>query len=187
MVSGTNHSSLDRHFFQNDDKNDKTHRAQNVYLSRPATCCFRTWTDCATNLTGQWSWMVWADDDFSYFDWLNRLAKFRHGVLPDHVSFGGIFFFFKFGVRRFVPETIDIIFKKLVVPPGAPRFHRQSETIHLMLFFYIFCVWIWLILFVWIWLIFFFRATVFPIEVTVLPSLHEYLWYVKVALVQQDG
>ena len=30
MVSGTNHSSLDRHFFQNDDKNDKTHRAQNV-------------------------------------------------------------------------------------------------------------------------------------------------------------
>ena len=31
MVSGTNHSSLDRHFFQNDDKNDKTHRAQNVY------------------------------------------------------------------------------------------------------------------------------------------------------------
>ena len=22
-------------FFQNDDKNDKTHRAQNVYLSRP--------------------------------------------------------------------------------------------------------------------------------------------------------
>ena len=35
MVSGTNHSSLDRHFFQNDDKNDKTHRAQNVYLSRP--------------------------------------------------------------------------------------------------------------------------------------------------------
>ena len=33
MVSGTNHSSLDRHFFQNDDKNDKTHRAQNVYLS----------------------------------------------------------------------------------------------------------------------------------------------------------
>ena len=30
MVSGTNHSSLDRH-----DKNDKTHRAQNVYLSRP--------------------------------------------------------------------------------------------------------------------------------------------------------
>ena len=35
MVSGTNHSSLDRHFFQNDDKNDKTHRAQNVYLSMP--------------------------------------------------------------------------------------------------------------------------------------------------------
>ena len=35
MVSGTNHSSLDRHFFQNNDKNDKTHRAQNVYLSRP--------------------------------------------------------------------------------------------------------------------------------------------------------
>ena len=51
--------------------------------------------------------MVWADDDFSYFDWLNRLAKFRHGVLPDHVSFCGNFFFFKFGVRRFVPETID--------------------------------------------------------------------------------
>ena len=35
MVSGTNHSSLDRHYFQNDDKKDKTHRAQNVYLSRP--------------------------------------------------------------------------------------------------------------------------------------------------------
>ena len=35
MVSGTYHSSLDRHFFQNDDKNDQTHRAQNVYLSRP--------------------------------------------------------------------------------------------------------------------------------------------------------
>ena len=63
--------------------------AQNVYLSRPETCCFRTWTDCATNLKGQWSWMVWADDDFSYFDWWNRLAKFRHGVLPDHVSFRG--------------------------------------------------------------------------------------------------
>ena len=63
--------------------------AQNVYLSRTETCCFRTWTDCATNLKGQWSWMVWADDEFSYFDWLNRLAKFRHGVLPDHVSFCG--------------------------------------------------------------------------------------------------
>ena len=25
--------------------------------------------------------MVWADDDFYYFYWLNRLAKFRHGVL----------------------------------------------------------------------------------------------------------
>ena len=35
------------------------------------------------------------DDDFSYFDWLNRLAKFRHGVLPDHVSFCGNFFFFE--------------------------------------------------------------------------------------------
>ena len=32
MASGTNHSSLDRHILQNDDKNDKT---QNVYLSRP--------------------------------------------------------------------------------------------------------------------------------------------------------
>ena len=38
--------------------------------------------------------MVWADDDFSYFDWLNRLSKFWHGVVPDHVSFCGIFFFF---------------------------------------------------------------------------------------------
>ena len=53
--------------------------------------------------------MVWADDDFSYFDWLNRLSKFGHGVVPDHVSFCGIFFFFKFGVRRFVPETIDMM------------------------------------------------------------------------------
>ena len=35
MVSGTDHSSLDRHFFQNDDQYDKTHRAQNVYHSRP--------------------------------------------------------------------------------------------------------------------------------------------------------
>ena len=52
--------------------------------------------------------MVWADDDFYYFDWLNRFSKFGHGVVPDHVSFCGIFFFFKFGVRRFVPETIDI-------------------------------------------------------------------------------
>ena len=53
--------------------------------------------------------MVWADDDFSYFDWLNRLAKFRHGVLPDHVSFcGEKKMCWKFGVRRFVPETIDI-------------------------------------------------------------------------------
>ena len=69
--------------------------AQNVYLSRPETCCFRTWTDCAMNLKGQWSWMVWADDDFSYFDWLNRLAKFKHGVLPDHVSFCGNFFCFE--------------------------------------------------------------------------------------------
>ena len=30
--------------------------------------------------------MVWADDDFSYCDWLNRLSKFGHGVVPDHVS-----------------------------------------------------------------------------------------------------
>ena len=37
--------------------------------------------------------MVWADDDFSYFYWLNRLSKFGHGVVPDHVSFSGIFFF----------------------------------------------------------------------------------------------
>ena len=69
--------------------------AQNVYLSRPDTWCFRTWTDCATNLKGQWSWMVWADDDFSYFDWLNGLAKFRHGVLPVHVSFCGKIFLMK--------------------------------------------------------------------------------------------
>ena len=34
-------------------------------------------------------------DDFSYFDWLNRLAKFRHGVLPDHVSFCGNFLMLK--------------------------------------------------------------------------------------------
>ena len=37
--------------------------------------------------------MVWADDDFSYFDWLNRLSKFGHCIVPDHLSFCGFFFF----------------------------------------------------------------------------------------------
>ena len=60
-----------------------------VHLSRPETLWFLTWTHCAANRKGQRSWMLWSDDYFSYFYWLNHLglAKFRHGVFPDHVSF----------------------------------------------------------------------------------------------------
>ena len=50
--------------------------------------------------------MLWSDDYFSYFDWLIRLAKFRHGVLLITCHFAEIL---KFGVRRFVPEAIDIL------------------------------------------------------------------------------
>ena len=54
-----------------------------------------------------------ADDDFSYFDWLNRLSKFGHGVVPDHVSFCGIFFFFNSELDGLCPRpsiwlTMDI-------------------------------------------------------------------------------
>ena len=48
------------------------------------------------------------DEQMTISPILIGLSKFGHGVVPDHVSFCGIFFF-KFGVRRFVPETIDIV------------------------------------------------------------------------------